>query len=88
VPEDALYDVHVDVLLAEQGSAGVADVMEPGVLGDSRFAQESLPLFPVVMGVNRPTVGLTPDEIPVLPIVTGGLPLGVLGLEVVAERGD
>jgi hypothetical protein len=53
VPEDALNHVHVDVLLPQQRPRGVPGVVQPSVLGDARLGEQGLPLFPVVVRVDR-----------------------------------
>lgn len=67
VAEDALYDVHVHVLFAEQRSGGMTRVMQPGALGDPSLGQQCLPFVPVVVRVDGPTARLTPDQISVFP---------------------
>jgi len=67
VAKNALYDVHVDVLLAEQRSGGMARIMQPGTLADAGLGQECLPLVPVIVRVDGAATRLAPDQIPVLP---------------------
>src|SRR5262249_8732708 len=69
-------------------AGGMPGVMQPGVLRDACFGQERLPLVPVVVRVDRSAVGSAPHQVPLLPAVPGRLLLGVLALEVLAQRQD
>ena len=80
--EDALDHVYVDVLLSQQRAGSVPGVVEPGVLGDGGSGEQCLPLFPVVVRVDRLAFRPAPDEVAVVPGVSGGSPFGVLAGEV------
>jgi len=84
VSQDFLYDVDVDVQFAQERPGCVPGVVQPGVLGDARISEECFPLVPVVVRVDRPSVWLAPDQVPVLPVLPGRFLLGVLVLEVLA----
>jgi hypothetical protein len=73
------------VQLAEQCSGGVARVVQAHVL-DSGFAENFLPFLPIDVRVDRVSVRLAPDQIPVLPRSTSGFALGFLCFEVLAQR--
>ena len=81
--EDALDHVYVDVLLSQQ-RAGSVRVVKPGVLGDGGSGEQCLPLFPVVVRIDRLAFRPAPDKIPVVSAVSGGSPFGVPVGEVLA----
>lgn len=87
VPKDVLNHVDVYVQLAEQRSCRVASVVQPHVL-NSGLAEDCLPFLPIDVRVDRVTVRLAPNQIPVLPGVAGGVALGSLCLQVRVQCGD
>jgi hypothetical protein len=87
VPQDVLDHVDVYVQLAEQGSGGVARVVQPHVL-DSGLAEDFLPFLPIDVRVDRVAVRLAPNQVPVLPGAANGVALGLLCFEVRVQCGD
>ena len=52
VAEDLLDDADVDALLQQERRGGVPGVVDPG-FPDSSSGQQRVPVFPVVVGVDR-----------------------------------
>jgi hypothetical protein len=69
----------------QQSAAGVPGAVHADILGDPGLAQQRLPLVPVVMRVDRPSVRLAPYKVPGFPH-RGRRALSILDLEMLAER--
>ncbi len=63
-------DSGVDPLGQQQGRRGVPAVVQAD-LAHARLAEEGLPGAPIRLALDRPTVGLSEDQVVVLPEQTG-----------------
>jgi hypothetical protein len=76
-----------DALFQEQGGAGVAQVMEAGA-AESGAVEEGVEVLRDTAGVEWAAGGCGEDEVPLLPLLFGGLAFGVLGMAVLGEGGE
>jgi hypothetical protein len=80
VPEDLFDHVQAGALFGQQRARGMPGVVQPRVLIDPGLSEQVLPLLPVRVGLDRPSVALAPHQIPpTVPGVPGGSPLSVTG---------
>lgn len=87
VAKDLHHHALVDALREQQGGSRVPGVMNAN-LADSGRSEQRSPFIPVGVVTDRPSVGLAPDEVAVVPGWPGGHALKKLGGPVRLERRD
>ncbi|WP_347059718.1 hypothetical protein ABC795_04540 [Blastococcus sp. HT6-30] len=77
----------VHVLAEQQGGRGVPAVVQPDV-SDAGFVEQAGPVVVVGLLVDRPAVGLSEDQVLVVPLGAGQHPLAELSGLVPVQLGD